>query len=119
MDEPGHLRFGKVPQAMVFSGAIVGLGRSQLAVYLTLAAHADGRGLSAFPSVRRIARLAGIGERTVQRAVQKLVESGMLRVEIRGGRHRPNEYTLVSNPVSIADGVSADETPPSRVAVFF
>lgn len=55
------------------------LGKNERLVLLTLAAHADGDG-DAWPSVATIASYVGCSERTVQRALVKLVQIGRLVV---------------------------------------
>lgn len=57
------------------------LGKNERLVLLTLAAHANLKSGDARPSVRTIARYIGCSERTVQRALAKLVQLG--RVVVR------------------------------------
>lgn len=96
----GSAQFGKVPYNVIASGGIARLGRSDLAVYLAISAHVDGDNWSANPSVPTIARLAGASESTVRRAVQRLSDAGLMKVQVGGGRKNTNIYTLTLNPVT-------------------
>ncbi|MGW0504133.1 helix-turn-helix domain-containing protein [Micromonospora sp. NPDC003241] len=55
------------------------LGKNDRAVAIAIAAHANAEG-AAWPSVATLADYAGCSERTVQRAVAKLVQLGRLAV---------------------------------------
>lgn len=60
-----------------------------------LADHADENGEGAWPSVERIALLAGrISERQVQRCLRRLQDMGFISVAAEATRHRPTEYRL-------------------------
>lgn len=105
-----HLQFGKVPYAMIASGAMQFLNRNDLAVYLVLAAHSDGRTWEARPSVNRIAFLAGVHVRSVPRIMRRLEEYGLIEIQRRGGRGICNVYTLVRDPERLKNA-------PSRVSM--
>lgn len=70
-------------------------------VLVTVGRHANNQGL-AFPSVRRIAAVVGVGERAVQRALRDLEAWGYLFVARAGGswksglgyERKPTEYQL-------------------------
>ncbi|MBN2475658.1 MAG: helix-turn-helix domain-containing protein [Pirellulales bacterium] len=66
------------------------IGPPAYAVYGVLARHADRYG-RCHPGIDRIARMAGIGRRTAQRAVATLAAAGL--VEVRRTRHG-NSYRL-------------------------
>jgi hypothetical protein len=70
-------------------------------VLLVIADHANDEGTEAWPSQATIAKKASISIRTVQRAVNHLVEQGYLRMERHGGGsancredRRPHRYTI-------------------------
>lgn len=88
---------GRVPYQPIANGALAGCTRSELAVYLALAAHADSR-FSAAPSVDRLGRLGGMSERTIQRAIHSLGKRGLIRVKTGGGRYHSSTYWLVDAP---------------------
>ena len=73
------------------------LGPLASAVYFSLCRHADGH-QSCFPSQNLIASEHGMGERTVRRAIEKLIECNLVRVErvkSKNGRWLRNRYFLV------------------------
>lgn len=63
---------------------------------LVLSLRADFGELTAWPSVERLAREAGVSESTARRGLQELRRMRYLHVEYRGpkGRNRTNLYTL-------------------------
>lgn len=60
------------------------LGKNERAVAIAIAAHANREG-HAWPSVATIAEYAGCSERTVQRALARLVQAGRLAVTTASG----------------------------------
>lgn len=80
-----RLQYGQVPYGPVGSGLMKELKRTELAVYLVLAAHAD-RQFRCSPSVRRVAVLVGRSERQVQRALARLRQAGLVGIKTGGGR---------------------------------
>lgn len=83
------VHFGKVPYAVVASGAIASMSRAELAVYVVLAGHAGNAAFEAAPAVATIARLAGVSGRTVRRVTARLAARGLLAVEPGGGPGKP------------------------------
>ncbi|MDH6462023.1 AraC-like DNA-binding protein [Micromonospora sp. A200] len=82
------------------------LGKNERLVLLTLAAHANENG-DAWPSVATIARYVGCSERTVQRALAKLVELGRLAVR-QVARIATRVYRFVTQGVTDqAEGVTS------------
>ncbi|OKI45137.1 hypothetical protein A6A27_12060 [Micromonospora sp. CB01531] len=81
------------------------LGKNERLVLLTLAAHANENG-DAWPSVATIARYVGCSERTVQRALAKLVELGRIAVR-QVARIATRVYRFVTQGVTDqAEGVT-------------
>jgi len=74
------------------------LGGSSKLVLLKLADCADDDGRNAFPSVARVARECGLGERTVQRILATLVTGGYLVIDQPATRHRPTVYRVIPDP---------------------
>lgn len=60
------------------------LGKNERAVAIAIAAHANREG-HAWPSVATLANFAGCSERTVQRALARLVQAGRLAVTTASG----------------------------------
>jgi DNA-binding MarR family transcriptional regulator len=80
-------------------------------VLLALADHAWPDGTHAYPSVGRLARMTGLTERSVRRAIAGLIEKDLIVREFNAGGtpdyridRRPNLYTL---PIERGDTVSA------------
>ena len=87
------------------------LGGFELAVYCAIARHADQEG-TAHPSRSRIAKLAGVNIKTVDRAVTKLVEVGAIEKRRRkdpAGDATSNLYIVHELPT----GVGTQTVPPS------
>ena len=73
-----------------------------LRIYGLLALHASGKARSAYPSLRRLAQLAGCHTRTVQRALRELEAAGAIKATARfsGGRQTSTVYRVYrDNPV--------------------
>lgn len=74
---------------------------SELLVLLAIADSADDDGTNAWPAISTVAKRARISERSAQRAIKRLAESGELSVETQAGGNestradrRPNRYTI-------------------------
>ena len=52
-------------------------------VLVILAAHASGETQEAYPSIATIAKMLGVGERAVKRALAELITSGIVKRTIR------------------------------------
>lgn len=63
-------------------------------VLVCLASHSNDDGKSCFPSIPRIAKMTRRSERTVQRAIVSLEESGWLTVERGTGKGNPSHYAI-------------------------
>lgn len=63
------------------SGVIKELGTTPFTVWMVILAHTDIQG-TAFPSQETIAELIGVSTKTVQRAVKKLEDSGLIEKEL-------------------------------------
>lgn len=83
-------------------------------VLLAIADNANDQGGNAYPSVQTLRLKAKISERTVQRAVRRLVELGELRVRAGAGQNGVNVYTVVMTPrpvVTPSDSHPVTESP--------
>ena len=65
---------------------------------LAIADNADDLGY-AWPSIQTIARKAAMSERGAQKCVAKLVNAGLVTVEIGGGRGKSNAYQITTNGI--------------------
>ncbi len=107
--------FGRIPTDVVRAGLFANLGKSELAVYLVIAGHVNGKTWSTTLRVATIADLAGVNPRTVQRATGSLAARKAITVQHGGGRTaegepRANTYTLTTNPDTQDDGVAYPDT---------
>ena len=71
------------------------LRANERAVALTIFLYADMTTLTCYPSIREIARHAGVGRNTVCRAIRKMKEIGLVIVTKKhrqGGKFAGNEY---------------------------
>ncbi len=91
---PPETGWTKINTAMIRN--MVTIGRGEFNVYCVLAACADECG-ECFPSVRYIAKTVGISERSVRRAISRLIDLGYVTKESRTGdlgEVRSNSYRL-------------------------
>jgi len=87
-------------------------------ILLAIADNARDDGSDAYPSIETLARKAGgLDERTVQRAITRLVELGELEVTEGGGRGRSNRYRVVMRNPGAAPVNPGDFAPnPGGIA---
>lgn len=66
------------------SGLCAQIGTNAFGVWSAIKVHADFESGKAWPSVRKLAEMTGLGLATVMRAIEVLEEAHMLRKEVRG-----------------------------------
>lgn len=81
-----------VVRGMIQDGEIAKVGTVAFCVYIAIKAHTDLETGSAWPSIPTLARLVGVSEDTISRALKTLVDNGLLKVEKRG---RQNHYSVI------------------------
>lgn len=81
-----------VVRGKIHDGEIARVGAVPFCVYITIKSHTDMETGTAFPSIPTIAKLVGVSNDTVERALKKLVEAGLLEVEKKGRR---NSYSII------------------------
>lgn len=84
-------------------------------VLLAIADNANDQGGNAYPSVETLRVKAKVSERTVQRAVRRLVGLGELRVRPGAGQNGVNVYTVVMTPRQ--DDTPSDSHPVTETPV--
>ena len=91
------------------------IGAIGVAVYATLARHADRAGVC-FPSYARIAALLDLSRPTVIAAMRKLKEAGLIEIEAvrEPGRRPRNVYTLVDLVHRLRTQTSQGDIPVRR-----
>lgn len=70
------------------------LGPTEKLVMVCLARHVNEQTGKCFPSVERLMRCSGLGERAVQTNIKELTKRGFIVIVKGGGRGRANEYVL-------------------------
>lgn len=85
------------------------LAPTERLIMLALADHADEAG-RCYPSVQRLCRRTGLGERAVQTNIKKLTDAGYIKVINGGGRGATNLYFVSANPAANAP-FTANKTP--------
>lgn len=69
---------------------------------LAIADNSDENGY-AWPSIGTIARKAAMSERGAQKCIRRLIDAGLIKVEIGGGRGKSNAYQITTNGIGDAD----------------
>ena len=105
-----------LPIGVVDSGGLAAMTEAQAKVYMVLCRHAQARTLRAWPSVARVARLAGLTERSVQKALRGLEQAGQIATRRGGGRSHTSVYDLIEKgePGFTVSGRKGERGRPKR-----
>ncbi len=99
------------------------IGLAGIAVYNVLASHCDNQTQQTYVSIARIASELGISRRSVERALKKLEEYGLIHRFTRLEKEQWNVYALVNvprsrntrtTPLFEGEGASVPATPASQ-----
>lgn len=74
------------------SGMAAQIGMNAFGVWLAIKSHADFNDGEAWPGVRKLAELTGLGKSTVDRTIQTLIDAKLLRVLATGKGHKTSRY---------------------------
>ena len=85
--------FFRVEHDLLRSESFKTLGGSAIKVYLTIGLYSDFGTGWAFPSIRTIARQAGLSRQTVLTAIEELVKAGLMAIQKAPGR--ANAYRIM------------------------
>lgn len=91
------------------------LGGTALLVYMVLCRYADNSTAECHPSQSRLAKVCEVEERTIRRAIVKLVEVGLVSKEKErsgGGEFSKTVYTLLNVQRSLMSSGPPDIPPP-------
>jgi Helix-turn-helix domain len=91
-----------VQRDLFASGLAAQIGANAFAVWSAIKVHADFESGKAWPSIRRIGEMTGLGKSTVARAVDILEEVHMLRKETQGWPGRPGSKSRGRTPTYVA-----------------
>jgi hypothetical protein len=89
--------FFRVEHDLLRSDAFKTLGGSAIKVYLVIGLYSDFGTDWAYPSIRTIARQAGLSRQTVMTAIQELTQAGLLAASRSKGRS--TAYRILRHPV--------------------
>lgn len=82
-----------VQRDLFTSGLAAQIGPNAFAVWSAVKVHADFESGQAWPSIRKLADMTGLGSTTVMRAIEALEQAHMLRKEARGWPRNPSKGT--------------------------
>ena len=74
------------------SGMAAQIGMNAFGVWLAIKSHADFNDGEAWPGIRRLAEMTGLGKSTVDRTIQTLIDAKLLRVLATGKGHKTSRY---------------------------
>src|SRR5271166_6131496 len=108
--------FFRVEHDLLRSDAFKALGGSAIKVYLVIGLFSDFGSDWAYPSIRTIARQAGLSRQTVISAIDELTRAGLLAASRSPGRS--TAYKILRGP-TVADRPSRGRTPsqPAEVQI--
>lgn len=106
----GEPLYGRLWLWLLHGGKLAQLSGSACKVYCALVCRADFKTLGCYPSVRCIARDAGLGRSTVFSALGELVREGLVRRISGDGQN--NRYVIVRSPVQNPEGSKGKAKKP-------
>jgi hypothetical protein len=74
------------------SGMAAQIGMNAFGVWLAIKAHADFNDGEAWPGIRKLAEMTGLGKSTVDRTIQTLIDAKLLRILETGKGHKTTRY---------------------------
>lgn len=74
------------------SGMAAQIGMNAFGVWLAIKSHADFNDGEAWPGIRKLAEMTGLGKSTVDRTIQTLIDAKLLRVLATGKGHKTTRY---------------------------
>src|SRR5271166_6207449 len=106
--------FFRVEHDLLRSEAFKTLGGSAIKVYLVIGLYSDFGTDWAYPSIRTIARQAGLSRQTVMTAIQELTQAGLLAASRSKGRS--TAYRILRHPVPTERPSRARSDKPSETS---
>ena len=104
--------FFRVEHDLLRSDAFKTLGGSAIKVYLVIGLYSDFGTDWAYPSIRTIARQAGLSRQTVMTAIEELTQAGLLAASRSKGRS--TAYRILRHPVPTERPSRMREEKPRR-----
>ena len=92
MDGKIDSTFGTFQRDMFESGLVAELGANCFVLWIAIKTHADFNTGIAWPSIRRLAAITGLADKTVQKAIKELEAASLLRIVKSGNQRASNRY---------------------------
>lgn len=92
MDGKIDSTFGTFQRDMFESGLVAELGANCFVIWIAIKTHADFNTGIAWPSIRRLAAITGLADKTVQKAIKELEAASLLRIIKSGNQRASNRY---------------------------
>ena len=92
MDGKIDSTFGTFQRDMFESGLVAELGANCFVLWIAIKTHADFNTGVAWPSIRRLAAITGLADKTVQKAIKELEAASLLRIVKSGNQRASNRY---------------------------
>lgn len=84
--------FGTFQRDMFESGLVSEIGANCFVIWIAIKTHADFNTGTAWPSIRRIASITGLADKTVQKALKDLQTHHLLKVTKTGNQRQSTRY---------------------------
>lgn len=84
--------FGTFQRDMFESGLVSEIGANCFVIWIAIKTHADFNTGTAWPSIRRIASITGLSDKTVQKALRDLQAAHLLKVTRSGNQRQSTRY---------------------------
>lgn len=84
--------FGTFQRDMFESGLVSEIGANCFVIWIAIKTHADFNTGTAWPSIRRIASITGLSDKTVQKALKELQTAHLLKVVKTGNQRQSTKY---------------------------
>ena len=84
--------FGTFQRDMFESGLVSEIGANCFVIWIAIKTHADFNTGTAWPSIRRIASITGLADKTVQKALKSLQDAHLLKIVKTGNQRQSTRY---------------------------
>lgn len=84
--------FGTFQRDMFESGLVSEIGANCFVIWIAIKTHADFNTGKAWPSIRRIAEITGLSDKTVQKALKELQAAHLLKIVQTGNQRQSTRY---------------------------
>lgn len=92
MDGKIDSTFGTFQRDMFESGLAAEIGANGFIIWVAIKTHADFNTGVAWPSIRRLAAITGLSDKTVQKVIKELEQANLLRIVQSGNQRTSTRY---------------------------